>query len=216
MTPKHASELAFWTQLSADHGGDLRKTHGLYEHFYTEFFEMGSYEGKKVLDIGCGPAGTLEWADEAAERVGLDPLADEYRAHLNVSAHKMQYMAGYSEAIPYPAGYFDVVCSFNSLDHVDYLDATVAEIKRVTAPGGFFLLLTEIHLWPTLNEPLVLPWEVVDQFAQEFRLLGSGHFEKHPMGLYQSLWSDIGSVTPFDHADPRPRYGVLTAKFVRV
>jgi hypothetical protein len=35
------------------------------------------------------------------------------------------------------------------------------------------------------------------------------------MGLYQSLWSDIGSVTAFDHADPKLRYGVLSAKFVR-
>lgn len=70
----------------------------------------------------------------ASERVGLDPLVDGYRA-LGIGQHKMTYVKGGSEKIPFPDGHFDIVTSFNSLDHVDNLDATVAEITRVTAPG---------------------------------------------------------------------------------
>jgi SAM-dependent methyltransferase len=93
--------------------------------------DAGFYRGKAVLDIGCGPRGSLEWADEASRRVGLDPLADDYR-ELGTDAHAMDYVAAGSEAMPFGDGEFDVVATINSLDHVDDLGRTVAEIKRVT------------------------------------------------------------------------------------
>lgn len=217
VTPKQASELSFWAQVSAEQG-DLRKTHGHYAHFYTTHFGLAPefYTGKRILDIGCGPAGSLEWADNAKERVGLDSLADAYLAQLHTSAHKMRYVSALSEAIPYPDGYFDVVCSFNSLDHVDDLKKTVDEIKRVTVANGLFLLLTEVHPRPTVNEPQVFGWDVVRRFEPEFTVLQAAHFEKHHMGLYQSLWEEMGcAITRFDETNPAPRYGVLSAKYVR-
>ncbi len=66
------------------------------------------YDGKRVLDLGCGPRGSLEWAERAAERVGLDPLADEYQ-RLHSREHAMTYVAAPAEAIPFPDSHFDVV-----------------------------------------------------------------------------------------------------------
>lgn len=48
--------------------------------------------GRRVLDVGCGPRGSLEWADRARVRVGLDPLVDAYR-ELGVADHAMGYVA---------------------------------------------------------------------------------------------------------------------------
>jgi ubiquinone/menaquinone biosynthesis C-methylase UbiE len=45
---------------------------------------------------------------------------------LNGGLHGMTYVAARSEEIPFPEGYFDVVSSFNSLDHVDDLDGPLA------------------------------------------------------------------------------------------
>src|SRR4029079_10710133 len=100
--------------------------------FYTSHFGLSAsdYAGKRILDIGCGPRGSLEWADMTAERVGLDPLADEY-LKLGAKNHKMSYVAAPSEKIPFPDGHFDVVCSFNSLDHVDDIPTTINKIIRV-------------------------------------------------------------------------------------
>ena len=53
----------------------------------------------------------------AAERVGLDTLAPKY-LKMGADRHKMTYVAASSDAIPFPAQHFDVVCAFNSLDHV--------------------------------------------------------------------------------------------------
>jgi ubiquinone/menaquinone biosynthesis C-methylase UbiE len=95
------------------------------------------YRGKRVLDIGCGPLGSLEWADMTAQRVGLDPLVPRY-LKMGSSKHKMEYVASGSENIPFPDGYFDFVTSLNSLDHVDNLDLTIHEIKRVVKKVVFF------------------------------------------------------------------------------
>src|SRR5215208_921353 len=72
---KRWAELRYWrTRESID-------SNAHYEYFFTEHFGLDRdfYKGKRVLDVGCGPRGSLEWMDVASEVVGADPLADEYR-----------------------------------------------------------------------------------------------------------------------------------------
>ncbi len=145
----------------------------------------------------------------ALERVGLDPLARHYR-RLGADNHKMKYVTGYSEEIPFPDEYFAVVSSFNSLDHVDNLDQTVREIIRIIAPGGVFLLLTDIHPLPTMCEPIVLSWDVVENFAGRLRLVEIRQYEKLAGGMYRSIQAGIH----YNHADPSSRYGIVSAKLI--
>ena len=140
---KERNEIAYWRSRFAAEG---QLTNQRYVQSYTKTFDLepSFYAGKRILDIGCGPRGSLEWADMAAERIGLDPLVPEY-LKMGADRHKMTYVAASSDAIPFPAEYFDTVCAFNSLDHVAYLEKTIAEIKRVVRPGGLFLLITEVN-----------------------------------------------------------------------
>jgi SAM-dependent methyltransferase len=155
-------ELQYWLDRKGAEG-PLR--HDKYEWFYTTEFHLSrdDYANKRVLDIGCGPRGSLEWADCAAERIGLDPLADEYRS-LGIDAHGMQYVSSGAETIPFPDGYFDIVATFNSLDHVDDVGAAISEMTRVTAPGGTGLVIVEVNHRATPTEPHSLPWEVFEWF----------------------------------------------------
>lgn len=61
---------------------------------FIQFFGLDNdyYNGKKILDIGCGPRGSLEWADKAKERIGLDPLVDDY-VKLGTDKHMMNYVS---------------------------------------------------------------------------------------------------------------------------
>jgi 2-polyprenyl-3-methyl-5-hydroxy-6-metoxy-1,4-benzoquinol methylase len=104
---KEHHELSFWRKLLAAEGQSSREH---YPWFYTTYFDLepSFFEGKRILDIGCGPCGSLEWADMAAERVGLDPLVPKYMK-LGANKHKMTYAASPSENIPFPDGHFDVV-----------------------------------------------------------------------------------------------------------
>jgi ubiquinone/menaquinone biosynthesis C-methylase UbiE len=206
---KAEGEIGYWLDLLQEKGS-LSNTH--YEFFYTSHFalERSFFAGKKILDVGCGPCGSLEWADLAGERIGLDPLAAAYR-DLGVDAHAMTYVCAPAERMPFPDGYFDVVSSFNSLDHVDDLDQAAAEITRVLAPGGSFLLLTDVNHAPTLMEPISYSWNVVEKFLPALELLEERRYERDGEGLYQSLRAGL----PHDDANPADRYGVLSAKFVK-
>lgn len=169
---KRREELAFWKGRHSAQGGILTNNH--YEPLYTSVFGItrDDYNGNCVLDIGCGPRGSLEWADMTAKRVGLDPLVPSY-LKLGADKHKMEYVASGSEKIPFIDGYFDIVASLNSLDHVDNIDATIREIKRVTKVGGLFLLSVETDHPPSATEPVTIDDAKLDTLGPEFELLSA-------------------------------------------
>lgn len=207
---KRAGELAYWSTRK-DAEGVLGNS--WFEGFYTDHFGLthDDYRDKRVLDIGCGPRGSLEWATMARERIGVDPLADDYR-QMGAADHAMTYVAAGAESIPFEDHRFDIVCSFNSLDHVDDLEATIAEMKRLTAVGGLLLVITDVHDRPTPQEPICFDWDVVEMFAPEFAVQSLRCCEKQGGGAYQSAEQGVF----FNHADARRRYGVLSARFIRV
>lgn len=201
-------ELAYWKNAQAREG-NLNNQH--YQAIYTTDMGLTSeyYQGKKILDIGCGPRGSLEWAVMAAERVGLDPLVSQYR-HLGISAHAMTYVDAPAEKIPFADGYFDVVTSVNSLDHVDNLQQTVSEIVRVLKKGGEFFLIVHIHDKPTIAEPVIIPWTATSLFQPDLVVVEEQHYELNPEGRGAVL--ALHSKIPFDHHNPQSRYGVLFAR----
>jgi SAM-dependent methyltransferase len=201
---KRLYEFAYWKSRQIEEG---TLANSWYQVLFTTRVNLTPefYAAKRILDIGCGPRGSLEWADMAAERVGLDPLVSYYRA-LGIDRHKTQYVDAPAERIPFPDGHFDVISSINSLDHVDNVDQVISEMMRVLAPGGVIILIVEIHPRPTIAEPHALPWNLTQRFAglqvvEELHLAkpadGSGH---------------LGAHLPFDEDRAATESGYLIAK----
>ncbi len=196
---KEEHELGYWRGFLGPILADPVKAATMgawYEYFYTEFFGLTKqdYAGLRMLDIGCGPMGTLEWADVAAERVGLDPLSPQY---LDLVKHRqaMRYCAAPAEKIPFPDGHFDSVTTFNSLDHVEDVGRAIAEIKRVTKLSGRILLIVEIDHEPTETEPHRLDRTIVDRFGPEFRPVKTRLFGIHDQfDLYGALKKGVPYV----------------------
>lgn len=201
---KERAELWYW-RLKKWREGTFSNDH--YEPFYTTYFDLSQsfYTDKKVMDMGCGPRGSLEWATTAAECIGLDPLAEKYLT-MGANKHRMKYVAAGAENIPFEDNYFDIIASFNSLDHVDDLDKSIEELTRVLKPSGLFLFIADIHDEPTVSEPSAFSWDVMKKFKQNFNILQENHYEGH------QLYTSIRKGIEFDHANPAKRYGVLTAK----
>ena len=203
---KRRAELAYWrSRRESEH--ELRGDH--YERFFSDYFGLprSHYAGKRVLDIGCGPRGTLEWATDADVRIGLDPLADDYLA-LGADQHAMTYVKGSAEEMPFESAYFDVIASFNSLDHVDSLDVAIAEITRVAKPGGLLLLLTDVGHAPTFTEPQSLHWDVLSKFQPAWEERWSKRIAKSGPGMMESLDADL-------RTDARESSGYLAALLER-
>ena len=196
---KRRGEARYWKKLVDDPTG--RNTH--FEFFFTEYFGLDRdfYEGKAILDIGCGPRGSLEWATGARERIGADPLADEYLA-LGADKQSMRYVQTEVENLPFPDDHFDVVSSFNSLDHVENVETAVSEIGRVIRQGGTFLLLVEVGHKPTWTEPHNLAPDfhrTLDGWRVEFEALNARNG-----GMYHSL------------KNPQPGEDLLSARLTRL
>jgi SAM-dependent methyltransferase len=185
---------ALWRTLGRRAELDFWRTHpGLVsdsqrEWVFTRCFDVERdwYRGKRILDVGCGPRGSLDWATDAATRVGLDPLAARY-LELGVDPRAMEYVTGVAERMPFADDSFDVVASINSLDHVDDVGRVAAEMLRVLRPGGLLLLATELNHRARLTEPQTFGWEILDAFAPPLDVLLQLRLADSGAGIDESL-----------------------------
>lgn len=103
-----------------------------------------------VLEIGCGPAGAVALLN-AGHRHGLDPLESFFASQKDVQQFRDQrvcYIAGHGEALPYPAGTFDLVILDNVLDHCEAPFLVLDEMNRVLKPGGIIFIRQNLyHIW---------------------------------------------------------------------
>lgn len=221
---KAKCEMDYWNSISKREEGGMANS--WYESFYTTYFGIDKswYTGKKHLDIGCGPRGSLEWNVNAQARVCADPLAVKY-GEIGSNKHAMVYINAGAEHIPVPSNSFDVVTSMNNLDHVTNLAAAVYEIVRVLRLGGTFLLIVESHAKPTQCEPLTFGWDEMREVFEEAGMdsLFEKHFEtetSHCKTAKSHLSNSHGTSAivqcpEFDHSDPTPRAGFLQLRMIK-
>jgi len=139
---KDVVELSFWRSRFEIDKGNFFNSH--YEKIMLAMAEESNgdfIKGKIVADFGCGPRGSLVWADSALLRIGIDVLADRYANEFrgNIISHGMVYVKSTENVIPIPSDFVDTMFTLNAIDHVDNFSAMCDEIIRVIKPGGQFI-----------------------------------------------------------------------------
>lgn len=113
---------------------------------------------RRVLDVGCGTGYLLRQLAArlpgAIELAGVDAapgMIDVARSALPADP-RLRFSEGFAEALPHPAGSFDLVVSTTSFDHWADQRAGLSECARVLVPGGHLVItdLFSIWLFPTL------------------------------------------------------------------
>ncbi|HET9732650.1 MAG TPA: methyltransferase domain-containing protein [Acidimicrobiales bacterium] len=117
---------------------------------------------RRVLDVGTGEGQIARLAvDAGAEMaVGVDPA----RSQLVVAARRgggPVYLRAEAGRLPFADAAFDAVVACLVFEHIDDMDASVAEVGRILADGGRFLFF--------LNHPLL-------------QTPGSGWIDDHILG----------------------------------
>ena len=121
----------------------------------------------RVLDLGCGDGQISRLlAGGGARVVGIDPTWNQIRV-----AHERGGGATYARsgaaALPFADGSFDAVVACLVFEHIDDVDAAIAEVARVLRPGGQFSFF--------LNHPLL-------------QTPGSGWIDDHTVDPPEQYW----------------------------
>jgi ubiquinone/menaquinone biosynthesis C-methylase UbiE len=100
--------------------------------------------GEAALDIGCGTGEEVRHMAAAAGRaVGVDAsevLVAEAERRTGPE-YEASFRVARAEQLPFPDASFDAVRAERTLQHVDDVGASVAEMWRVTRPGGRIVAL---------------------------------------------------------------------------
>jgi SAM-dependent methyltransferase len=109
---------------------------------------------KDVLDLACGVGyGTAHLAAVARSVVGADVSEEAVRyAGSRYAASNVSYVVADATSLPFGAGAFDTVCSFETIEHLPDRDAYLAEVVRVLRPGGTYVVSTP-HARRTIEHP---------------------------------------------------------------
>jgi SAM-dependent methyltransferase len=107
---------------------------------FGRIFPYQRYQGRRVLEIGCGlGAMTALWAKHGAQvsAVDLSPKAVELtQARLAQQELPGSVSIANAQELPFPDGAFAYVYSWGVLHHAPRLDRSIAELMRVLEPGG--------------------------------------------------------------------------------
>ncbi len=102
---------------------------------------------RRVLDVGTGEGQLARvLARREVEVIGVDPTAAQIRRAIRRGGDPVYVRSGASE-LPFPAGSFDGALACLVFEHIEAMDAAMAEVARVLRPGGRFVLM--------LNHPLL-------------------------------------------------------------
>lgn len=100
---------------------------------------------ERALDVGAG-AGALALALAPLVRtvVGLDPVPELLELARARALHNTEFVEGDGAALPFPDGAFDLAGTHRTLHHVERPELVVAEMARVTCPGGHVLVVDQL------------------------------------------------------------------------
>jgi len=108
----------------------------------------------RVLDIGCGNGALMNaLSDKIGSGVGVDESEAilEQARNRNADKPNVEFQKISGPVLPFEDASFDVVISLMSFRYLDW-DPLLAEIKRITKPGGKFLIIDMVTVPVKMSE----------------------------------------------------------------
>jgi len=164
---------------SAEYFGDTRDYWWNADYIELTGRRLAFDQVRNVLDVGCGIghwAQTLAGAlpsETSVIGVDRDPFWIDKataRATARQISHRFQYRVSDAQALPFPDASFDLVTCQTLLIHVADPGAVIAEMARVTRPGGLVLAAEPNNLATSLVLNSVTFGDPVEEILAGVRL----------------------------------------------
>lgn len=112
------------------------------EHYHRYAVVRDLVAGKRVLDVACGEGyGSSMLAEVAVAVTGVD-ISSEAVLHAEATYVKpnLTYLEGSATALPFADASFEVVVSFETIEHLAGQAEMVSELRRVLRPEGILII----------------------------------------------------------------------------
>ncbi len=124
-------DFSGWYERERGHG-----YHQMLDDLEVELVERYG-RGSEILEVGCGTGLLLSrFTGFATRAVGVDV---SHGMLTRAAERGLAACQGSATALPFATASFDLVCSFKVLAHIADITTAMAEMARVTRPGGHVL-----------------------------------------------------------------------------
>jgi ubiquinone/menaquinone biosynthesis C-methylase UbiE len=168
-----------------------------YEHYHRYAFALPLARGKRVLDAACGEGyGSALIAGEAQSVLGLDVSAAAVaHAQSRYGSRGARFEQADVTALDHlPTAGFDLILSFETLEHLQAQEQMLAGFRRLLSPNGLLLVST-----PDKRNYSDLPGfhnehHVRELYRDEFEQLLAQNFSEvrlyaHKLLFQSALWA---------------------------
>ncbi|MDD4773444.1 MAG: class I SAM-dependent methyltransferase [Eubacteriales bacterium] len=126
------------------------------------------FEGKKVLDVGCGAAGkSMYYLKLGAARVtGVDIVQSYEREAMQLAAklgysRSFNFICASAEQLPFPDNTFDTIILNDTMEHVSEPQKVLEEMLRLVHPDGHIYINFPPYGHPFgahMSDAINIPW----------------------------------------------------------
>ncbi len=168
-------------------------------HLARYRFATSHVEGRRVLDVACGSGYGLAVLLKARARwvagVDLNPGAAR-KAQAELRGGPGQVIVADGCKLPFADESFDVITSFETLEHLEHRKRFLAEVRRVLTPDGLCILSTPNakYTLPQNGQPRN-PYHIHEYTPEELTVELGDYFSSMEI-LGQSLDSRF-TISPF-------------------
>jgi SAM-dependent methyltransferase len=164
----------YTTEITSD---ALSSDNPLHQRLLKAYYLALPYAKGRLLELGCGEGrGVSILKDQVEEYMALDKIP-EVILRLKNEFPGLQFQQAVFPPVPLPDEQFDVIVSFQVIEHVKKDADFLAEIYRLLKPGGRALISTpNIRMSLSRN-----PWHIREYTADGLEALCNQYFDKVEM-----------------------------------
>jgi SAM-dependent methyltransferase len=144
---------------------------------------------KRILEIGSGRGALVKKLQDLGHQVTGTEVNPEYMEYaLDQYGVKLVTISTASTDLPFESESFDIVASFDVFEHIPATKKHIAEVKRILAPGGSYLVCTP-------NKWTNIPFEILKE--KSFTKYKEYHCSLHNYWQIQKQFQVAGFTTRF-------------------